>query len=275
MGDRSGRSDRRWRRALVFILLAAAPALGAELRLGGTGSALGPVARVAERYEAAHPGVRVRVLPSMGSRGGIRALADGKIDLALSARPLDDAERRAGLTAVEFARTPFVFVVRPDRPTRDLGLAELTEIFAGRTTQWPDGVAIRLVLRPATDSDNAILKAMSAGMATAVAAALGRPGMILAATDQEAADLVARAPGGLGTSTLSQVLAEGLPLTPLRLDGVIPSPASLADGSYPHHKSLFAVTRTDAPPAVGAFAAFLTSDQGRRVLEAYGVWGPR
>jgi phosphate transport system substrate-binding protein len=254
--------------AFVALTLAAFPALAETLRISGTGAALGSVEAVAKAYEKAYPSNQVRVLrPSPGSSGGIKALQAGALDLAVSSRPLKEAERAQGLTAIEFARTPFVVAVAAglQRPA-GLSLEQLADIYSGRTSVWPNGRPIRLILRPLSDSDTVELRRMSPEMDRAVAVAQERQGMMAAYTDQDSADAIEKTPGAIGTSTLALIVGEKRPLRPLALAGVEPTPGNLADGRYPYSRSFYLVMRKDAGAEARRFAAFLRSAEGRAVL---------
>ena len=80
-------------------LCAAQPALadGTVVRVGGTGIALAAMQQVGASLTAAEPGIRVEVLPSMGTPGGIKALAEGAIDVAVVARALKPDEKAKGV----------------------------------------------------------------------------------------------------------------------------------------------------------------------------------
>jgi len=100
----------------VAVVLALCPFPGtagaaeALLRIGGTGAAVAVMTRLGAAFAAYQPDLAVEVLPSLGSSGGIRALAGGAIDIAVSARALKPEEEAQGLQAVALLRTPFVFV---------------------------------------------------------------------------------------------------------------------------------------------------------------------
>src|SRR3972149_9421811 len=81
---------------LAGWLLAATAVQAQQLRRGGTGSALGLLQQVGAEFTNAAE-IKIDIVPSLGSTGAIRALADGKLDLAVSARPLKSAEAAAGL----------------------------------------------------------------------------------------------------------------------------------------------------------------------------------
>jgi len=255
--------------ALLLVTVYPVTVLAGEvITVGGAGTGLGAMKLLATAYELAHPGISVRVLPSLGSAGGIKAVAQGALDIAISARPLKDNEQ--GMVAVEYARTPFVFVAHRKVRAHGLTLRELEEIYAGAKTAWPDGGRIRLVLRPETDTDTGIISTFSPGMAKAMRTALGRKGMIVAVTDQECVAAVAQTPGGLGGATLTQLVTEKQPVKVLALEGIIPSVQALAEGRYRQFKTLYLVMPSAATPAARRFADFIRSREGARILGRVG-----
>ena len=259
------------------LLLCSGPdAHAEEIRIGGTGAALGTMQLVATAFERVHPEHHVTVMPSMGSKGGIKAVQAGAISLAVSSRPLSADEVAKGLVSTPYGRTPLVFATSSSQQTRTLTLSwqALTETYAGQRTQWPDGSRIRLVLRPLGDADTELVKAASPALREAVGLAEQRKGMVFAVTDQEAADQLEKVPGALGPLTLAQILSEKRPLKALPLNGVTPDATTLADGTYPLHKELLFVTGAKPASAVQSFMAFVRSPAGRSVLVQNGHWIP-
>lgn len=244
---------------------AAAPVHAGEILVGGSGATLGGAQRLAEAYAAHHPEGTIKVLPSMGSSGGIKAVAAGAIQIALSTRPLKPAETAAGLVSIAYATTPFVFATSKGTAASAITTAELAEMFTGRRDRWPDGGRVRLVLRPASDSDNDVIGAISPAMSAALAAAHQRPGMAYGITDQETATLIETVPGAIGPSTLALIVAEGRDLKALALDGVA------ADApEYPLHKPMFIVTSPHTSAEAQRFVAFFASAEGREILARTG-----
>jgi len=241
-----------------------------EVRISGTGTALGPLSRLAQGFQAANPDVRIRILPSVGSSGAVKAVAAGALDLGFSGRALRPDEEALGLTSLEVARTPFVLAVGPRAGTAGLDLAGLARIYRGETLHWPSGERIRLVLRPAADADTLYLRSLSPELAAAVDVALARPGMLMAATNQECDALLARTPGALGPTTLAQLSTDATGLTALSWAGVAPTLANLAESRYPLWKPIVAVLPGQPSPGAARFLAFLRSAEGRRILEAAG-----
>lgn len=159
------------------VLAFTPPAAAAEvITISGTGAGMGGFAIVAAAFEKRHPDVTVRVLPSIGSTGGIRALIDGKLDVACLSRPLKEEEKkRADLVEEVYARTAFVFATRPENAAPGWKLSEIEEIHAGRRTTWPDGSPLRLVLRPQSDTFSVYLQTLTPGMKAALDAARRYP----------------------------------------------------------------------------------------------------
>jgi hypothetical protein len=114
---------------LVLLGLSRRAAAGeaALLRIGGTGMALATMRQIGDEFAATRPDVAIKVLPSLGTGGGLAAVADAAIGIALSARALNDAERAKGLRSLAYARTPIAFVSShvgmPDIALRPSGLA--------------------------------------------------------------------------------------------------------------------------------------------------------
>lgn len=248
----------------------AAPAAAPSLRAGGTGSALATVQQLGTRFAARHAGApRLTIAPNLGSAGGLRALRAGAIDLAIISRSLNTGEAAAGLKAVEYGRTPMIFATSKSNAA-GLDLAQVPELLATAAAKWPDGAALRFILRPRNDTDAALLAALSPDVARAHLAAQERPGMVVAATDQDAADEAERLAGSLVFCGLSLLLAEKRRLRVLALDGVLPSPATLASGQYPHFKPMLFVTRGTPAGAAAAFIEFVKSPAARGLLEETG-----
>ena len=258
--------------AVITVVFLSRAAHAEEIMISGTGGGLATMQLLATAYAKTQPGDKITVLPSLGSSGGIKAVLSGKIQLAVSARPLKDTEIKAGAVEYEFGRTPFVFATAKTNKTVSVTLDELVSMYAGKTERWPDGTLIRLVLRPLGDSDSEMIKSMSEAMRKAKIEAEQRKGMAFAVTDQEAADNLEKIPGSLGPSTLAQILTEDRKLKALQLNKVEPSPQSIANGSYPYYKQMFFVTISPAPSATKQFVAFVKSAPGREILVRNGYW---
>jgi phosphate transport system substrate-binding protein len=256
----------------VLAACSAASVHAEDIRIGGTGAALGTMQLLAEAYAKSHPNSKIVVLPSLGSGGGVKAVLSGVLQIGLSARPLTEDEVKAGAVGVEYGRTPLVFATSATTKIGDLTTQNLVDIYSGKAEQWPDGTKIRLVLRPIGDSDSELIKNLSPTMRDATHAAEQRRGMSFAITDQDAATNIEKTPGALGPSTLALILSENRQLKALTLNGIAPSAKSIADGTYPLFKQLLLVTGPKTLPAARDFVTFVRSAAGREILLQTGHW---
>jgi phosphate transport system substrate-binding protein len=252
--------------ASLAMLFAGDATAAEEIRVGGTGNALGTMRLLGEAFNKNNPDMKVTVLPSVGTSGAIKAVPKGALDIGLSSRALTEEERKLGASAVEYARTPLVFAVSTKTQIRALTLDQIADIYSGKMVNWPDGSQIRLVLRQAGDDNTQQIKNISPALDKALSAAEQRPGMPFATTDQEAADKTENVPGALCATTLSQINSERRSLRALTLNGVEPTVSNAASGKYPHVKRLFLITQSDQSAAVKRFIAFMQSPAGHEIL---------
>ncbi len=256
--------------ALLALACLTLPAIADTLlRFGGTGSAIGMLHQVGADFTAA-TGAKVDVVPSLGSSGAIHALADGKLDLAVSARPLNPTEAAVGLTQVLVLRTPYVLATSHRVPNA-LKAADLPGIFTANKPTWPDGALIRIVLRPRSETDTTLLGDLFPGMAAAIEKARLRSEIPIAATDQDNVALAQRVPGSLTGTTLTQLTTEHSSLHVITLDGVTPTLARFESGAYRFSKRLYFIVGGKSAPATSSFIAFLRSPKGVSALRAVAV----
>lgn len=261
---------------ICFLMASAGAAstclAGATIRINGSGSCLDLMKPLIQAYEKINHDVRIEMEPPLGSAGAVKALLAGSLDLAVNGRQLKPEEAAKGAArATLYGRTPLAIVAEKECPVTAITTRELEKIYDGTTSRWRNGTAIRLVMRPREDVDTRIMRSLSPGMARAVNAAQARPGMIVAVTDSDAYQTVAKTPGALGAAGLTSILVNRLPLVTLSLNGVRPSPRTVASGAYPLAKEIIFVTRSVPPPAVRKFLDFVHSPQGRALAEKAGV----
>jgi phosphate transport system substrate-binding protein len=94
--------------------------------------------------------------------------------------------------------------------------------------------------------------------------------MPIAETDQVNVALAEAMPDSFAGTGLTTVLSERRKLTPLRVNGVVPSVETLASGQYPYMKTLYFVIGPEPSPSAQAFLKFVESKEGRALLRQYG-----
>ena len=259
--------------AIVTVLAFLAPAVfaGETVRISGTGGAIGGMKLLGEAFGKKHPGVRVNVLPSLGSTGGIKAVAAGKLDVAVSARHIKNEEKVPGLVEEPYVKAAFIFSTSTSNRAEGIRLSEAQDIYAGKKTTWPGGGKIFLVIRPMSDAFTDFLKKLSPGMNDAVESAARRPGIFTGITDQEAADQIERTPGSFGVTTYTLVASEKRNIKPLAVDGISPVGKGGVNGRYPYFMTFYLVYVKDRDTgAVRDFIDYIHSKEGEKILRMNG-----
>jgi len=133
---------------------------------------------IMEAYRKDHRDAIFQMELPLGSSGAIKALTAGAIDIAAVSRALKPEEIARGIKLKSFGKTPLVIVTEKKVPLKTISTGELEKIYSGKTINWPNGEAIRVILRPKEDADTKILASFSPGMAEAISRARQRRGGI-------------------------------------------------------------------------------------------------
>ena len=236
------------------------------LRIGGTGAAVATITQVADAFQKKHPEVRFVFPPSLGSSGGIKAVIAGALDVGLNSRPLTEAERSHGLLSTEYARTPLLLVTSHRGAGINFTLKQIASIYDGEIQRYPDGIPLRVIMRPEVEIDIHLVRGLSPEIDAAIQRAQLREGMAVAVTDHDNAEMLLKTRGALGWMTMAQLISENLGLTPLSINHIVPDQANFASGKYPLFRTFSVVTGAHPTPLVKAFLEFLFSAEGRAIL---------
>jgi phosphate transport system substrate-binding protein len=197
-----------------------------------------PIAEVAaEDFNAANPGKRVLAMGN-GSSEGILAVSNGSAGIGTSSRDLKPAEAGFGLVDWPIARDAIAVIVNPSNPVAALTTTQVAQIFEGKITNWsqvggPD-LEIGLVNRDeASGTREAFSKIVLKGADFDPTAA------VLSGTGQ-VRFVVAQARGAVGYISLGFVDKS---VKVLAVDGVVPTGATVSDGTYPVSRLLHFFTK--------------------------------
>jgi phosphate transport system substrate-binding protein len=240
------------------------------IRIGGAGSTLGSMKLLAAAFEKKHPGTRVDVLPSIGSIGGIAAVSRGGVDIGLIGRPLNDKERSLGLSIIEYARTPLVFVTREDINVSNVSTQEIIKILRGDIKTWPNGERIRLILRQPTESNAISVREISPEVSKAMDIAMSQQWRVIALTDQETTSMVEKTPGAFSFCSLAQLIFEKRKIHALSYNGINPISKNFVNDLYPIFKTHAMLTKPKPSVKVKQFIDFVKSPEGKEILEKSG-----
>lgn len=260
---------------LLFMSAASAGASDAALFSGqkivvsGTGDSQELLRDLAGVLMGKLGGGIIEVPESIGSGGGLRALAAGKADLARVARPLMEKEKGPGLTYDLFALSPIVFVVHPSVADIDgLDTEQILEIYSGRAIRWEDLGArsgkIYPVIREAGDSCLTVIQERLPGFRE-----IDRPAAKVCYTTPEAVETLAAHKNTLGFLPASAAMGTGLKI--LKVNGVYPSPENVRSGKYALAIPLALVYRGTPVGLTKAFVDFLHDPAAERIITEYGA----
>jgi phosphate transport system substrate-binding protein len=240
-----------------------------DLRLAGSGSNL-PITRALSatfsRAELQHAVVHA----SIGSGGGVQALLDGVIDIALVSRPLREGEREQGLVATPYARVPVVVGAQASVTDARLTRAQLVAIYDGSQRTWSDGSRIVVLQREPGDSSHMAVNRVVPGFSEANELAYRESRWRVLYRDEAMREALADTPGAIGLFGEGSIPAS-LPIEALAIDGVLPSPQTVRSGEYPFYKDFAFVTRGPPQGGAAAFITFALSPAGRTIIEEAGA----
>jgi phosphate transport system substrate-binding protein len=240
-------------------------AAAGSLAIVGTGDGLDMLRQIAVRFVEGHPGTEIQVPVSIGSGGGIAAVAADREKLGRVARPLSESETAQGIAVFGIARIPSAIYVNPSVKIANLSTQQLGDIFSGAVVNWQDlggsDAKIRVVRREEGDSTLQALRTTMPGWKDIAITPLSK----LAQTTQEAVETVSKVEGAVSFGPYSRGLEPGVRV--LSIDGMKPD-----SPNYPSAVTLSLIykpARVDAE--IRSFLDFVHSDQGRAVIEAFGA----
>ena len=237
--------------------------------------------RWAEAYMDGHPGAVIQVTGG-GSGTGIAALINGTTDICQASRPMKDDEKRKlrdryQTMGVEIpvAKDGLAIYVPEASPVRDLSLEQLRQIYTGAVTNWkavggPDA-PITLYGRENNSGTYVYFKDHVLRGADYSARVQTLPGTAAVV------NAVARDPNGIGYG--GAAYAKGVREVAVRATAaaapVLPSAATVRDGSYPITRSLYFYTRTRPSGQVKQFVDWVLSSDGQRLVTQVGYFPTR
>ena len=250
----------------------------ATLRVSGS-STVNPVAADAAEVLRAR-GQRVTVDSQGGSAGGIAQLAAGQVEIAMTSKPVADADRArfpgVDFTATEIGQDAVGVVVRRevvDGGVTNLTRAQLRALFEGRVANWrelggPD-LAVFVYDKEPGRGTREVVDAYLYGKDGQSPPPPRSDNFAVVGGNEETRAKLLSTPGSVGP--LSSSFVAGYPkLAVVAVDGVVPSPDTVRDSSYPMSRPLFLVT--DGPPAGAArrFVDYLVSAEGQALVAKHG-----
>ncbi len=254
---------------------------GAAIQCVGSDTLVNLALAWAEAWMAARPEVRISVTGG-GSGTGIAALIAGTVDIANASRAMSDEEIEAARTnGVEPVRhvvalDAIAVVVHPSNPVSGLTLEQVSAIFTGRITRWSElGGEDRPIVRLSRESNSGtyvyfIERVIRLGKKDAKD--LFSPETLLMPSSEGISTEVRQNRSAIGYDGLGYVTSDQKSIGIAREPGlpfVLPSAATVIDGTYPVSRPLFMYTAGEPTGAEKEYLDFVTGE-GQRLVTSLG-----
>jgi phosphate transport system substrate-binding protein len=267
---------------LLVVGIAAPPAFaGRGITIKGSDTMVILMQRWAEDYMGAHPGQIVQVTGG-GSGTGIAALINGTTDVCMASREMKDDEKkklrdRYQTMGVELAvaRDGLAVYLSEGNPVTELSLEQLKRIYMGEVTNWKQvggaDAPITIYGRENSSGTYVYFKDHVLGGRDFSPRCQTLPGTAAVV------NAVAKDPNGIGYG--GGAYARGVKECAIKptagAPGVMPTLATVRDGSYPLARPLFLYTRTRPAGDVKKFVDWILSDAGQMIVTKVGYFPVR
>ncbi len=236
---------------------------GIQLRIDGSSSLLGINQNLKQSFETQFPGTKVEIAIN-GTDTAMKALLDGKIDIAAIPRELTSSEKNQGLEQIRLQQEKIVPVVGVSNPfNRTLTVKEFAKILQGEITDWSqlgaDQGKIRVIDHPTTSAIRSTLLEHSAFKKTD----FGKGANVTQISEENITEIIPQ----LGKDGISYATANQVSQLPnARIVNL--EPITTDDSKYPILQSLVYVYKKNPSPGVAGFLGFTTAPPGQSTIQA-------
>jgi phosphate transport system substrate-binding protein len=236
------------------------------------------VQRWAEQFMKQHPGAKLQVTGG-GSGTGFAALINGTTDIAMSSRPIKEAEKQqvrrrdpSGPVELPVARDGITFYVHETNPVDALTLAQLQAIYLGDVSNWKDvgggDAPIVVYSRENSSGTYSFVKDAVLGGEDFTPRAQTLPGTAAVV------HAVSRERNGIGYG--GAAYAKGIKALSLKKDAasepVAPTPENIRSGAYPLSRELFFYLPRPPAGATRDFIGYALSPEGQKIVTDVGYF---
>jgi len=253
----------------IFFIFCLSTSLSARelLEVGGTGDSQKLLRAVATLFERNNPGTEISVPNSIGSGGGIKAVSNGKMVLARTARAIK-AKEQDDLIEYAFASSPIVFathesVVGVDNINQSL----ILDIYSGKVKNWQvlGGPTHKIypIHRENKDSSRKAVDRYIDGFEEINAIA-----KIIDSTPKAIA-AIAKYQYTIGYFPLSEVPRMGVNV--LRYNQIEADIENVKSGAYPLVNKLYLVSKGKPKGLAKQFVDFMYSQEAQKLIIEHGL----
>jgi phosphate transport system substrate-binding protein len=264
--------------ALAWLVIGSVALAGRSLTVKGSDTMVILAQRWAEKYMNSHNEAVIQVTGG-GSGVGIAALINGTTEIATASRKMTRDEKlklrdRYQTMGVEIpvAMDGLSVYLNEKSPITELNFEQLKSIYTGKVTNWKDvggpDARINLYGRENSSGTYAFFKEVVLGGADYAASCQTLPGTAAVV------NAVAQDEDGIGYG--GAAYAKGIRDCAVRRDAaspaVLPSAASVKDGTYPLSRNLFFYLRKDPEGDTKKFIDWVLSPDGQALATEVGYF---
>ncbi|MFC2031460.1 PstS family phosphate ABC transporter substrate-binding protein [Chloroflexota bacterium] len=233
----------------------------------------------AEDYAFAHPEVSISVTGG-GSGTGIAAMINGTVSIANASRAMKAEEIAAaeenGISPIEFivARDAIAIVVHPSNPVNELTLRQVSDIYTGGITNWGDvggeDRPIVLLSRESNSGTYVYFLENVVRLGQKDSDLLFSPETLLMPSSEGISTEIRQNPNAIGYDGLGYVTPDQKKVavaTEAGAASVLPSVATVNDGSYPISRPLYMYTAGEPSGAMKDYLDWVLTEGQSLVLE--------
>jgi len=236
-----------------------------KLQIAGSTTVLPVAEECARAFMEKHPGSRIFVSGG-GSSHGVKAVADGTVDIGTASRDLKSSETDShpDLVAHGVAKDGVAVIVHPSNPITDLTMEQLQGIYTGTITNWKEvGGTDSGIMVVTREEGSGTRDCFEQAVMKPIKAEITDHGIIQDSNGKTRAT-VAGSAQAIGFISLGYINSD---VSALRLDGIVPTIESVMDGSYAISRTLWMITNGNPDSSEQAFLNFVLSDEGQRIVE--------
>ena len=258
---------------IALLALVALPVFakrGNKVTVAGSTTVLPIAQATAEVFMDNNPEINISVRGG-GSSVGIAGIMAGTVDIGDASRHIKSKElasaRENGVNPYEniVANDGIAIVVHKNNSLRDLTLDQIKDIYTGKISNWKEvgGPAMPIVVisRDVSSGTFEVFNSLVLKNSKAIGGAL------MLASNNAVVSTIAGTPGAIGYAGLGYVNET---VKAVKVNNVMPSKATIQDGSYPIARTLHMYTNGAPKGLVKRYIDFILSDEGQKIVEEQG-----
>jgi phosphate transport system substrate-binding protein len=242
-----------------------------KILLDGSSGMLPLASALAKAYEQKFSDPELILGKGLGTGDRLRALAEGKIQIALASHGIEPAEVQKGnLKVIPIAKGAIVFAVN------SAALSNMTEeqvcaVYSGKITDWQalgaSQAPIIVMTRPPTEVDSEVIREKIRCFKNLQVIEDAR----VMARGGDMAKGLAETSGAIGMTSMTVVEQSKGSVKALMLNGVSPSAENVKSGNYFLTRDFYFVVPEKPTPSLRKFLDFVLSPEGDQVITANGA----